>query len=198
MQLSRLYSNKPSLFEPIEFNRGFESNVLNVIYGAVTDLSDDSKDSHNLGKSTLIHVIDFMFLKSISGSNHFFETHQDRFKGLVLFLELGLNSGEFVTVRRSIDFNTRISFKMFEVGGQNWTEQDEDAWDHQDLSLEASRELLDGMLNLQVVSPYNYRKALTYFLRTQDDYKDVLQLQKFQTGRDIYWKPFVMNLLGFD
>jgi uncharacterized protein YydD (DUF2326 family) len=49
-----------------------------------------------------------------------------------------------------------------------------------------------------VLKPYDYRQAITYFLRSQDDWSDELQLKKFQIGKDIYWKPFVAHLFGFN
>ena len=38
---------------------------------------------------------------------------------------------------------------------------------------------------------------MTYFLRTQNDFRDVFKLDKFK-GRDKDWKPFMFDLLGFD
>jgi septal ring factor EnvC (AmiA/AmiB activator) len=35
-------------------------------------------------------------------------------------------------------------------------------------------------------------------LRTQADYRDELQLQKFAAGKDRHWKPFVAHLFGFN
>jgi uncharacterized protein YydD (DUF2326 family) len=63
----------------------------------------------------------------------------------------------------------------------------EDAW-----------RLLDGWLDLRILKPYDYRKAITYFLRAQGDYRDELQLQKFSSGKDRDWKPFVAHLFGFN
>jgi len=58
--------------------------------------------------------------------------------------------------------------------------------------------LLDGWLDLKILKPYDYRKAITYFLRTQGDYSDELQLSKFATGKDRHWKPFVAHLFGLN
>ena len=198
MQISRLYSNEKSLFTPIDFNCRETADILNVVYGDITDSSDEKRDSHNLGKTTLIHVINFMFLKDISSSKHFLETHKERFISFVFFLEISLNNGEFITIRRAVENNTRIAFKKHEDRSQDFTNDEISEWDHPELTLSAARELLDGILNLRVITPYDYRKALTYFLRTQDDYQSILQLQKFQAGQHVHWKPFVMNLLGFD
>lgn len=57
MKLSQLYANTES-FKSIVFNEG-----MNIILGRVTKKSDLTKDSHNLGKSTLIAVLDFMSLR---------------------------------------------------------------------------------------------------------------------------------------
>ncbi len=44
---------------------------------------------------------------------------------------------------------------------------------------------------------WNYRKTITYFLRSQQDYQDVFKLNKFK-GKDKDWKPMAFDLLGFD
>ena len=49
-----------------------------------------------------------------------------------------------------------------------------------------------------MLKPYDYRKAITYFLRSQGDFVDQLQLGKFQAGKDRDWKPFVAHLFGFN
>lgn len=198
MQLSRLYTNRPEIFETIRFNCCVQSDKLNVVFGAITDKENLKRDSHNLGKTTLIHVIDFMFLKDIAGSSHFFETHRDRFKMLAFFLEVATNDGDFVTIRRSVSEDTKISLVRHSDGNQDHSGNDFNDWDHEELSVSAARSILDGILNLRIIEPYDYRKALTYFLRTQADYNDVLQLQKFQVGQHKFWKPFIMTLLGFD
>jgi uncharacterized protein YydD (DUF2326 family) len=51
MKLSQLYANNK--FKNIVFNDG-----LNLILAKVTKKLDLNKDSHNLGKTTLIAVID--------------------------------------------------------------------------------------------------------------------------------------------
>ena len=56
MKISKIYSNKQ--FTNIEFNEDF-----NVIVGKIFDKSKKEKDTHNLGKTALIFVIDFLLLK---------------------------------------------------------------------------------------------------------------------------------------
>lgn len=199
MQLSRLYSNSDDIFRPIEFNCSTDADLMNVVYGDVTkEKYEGKRDSHNLGKTTLVYLIDFMFLKDITGTRHFLETHGHRFAQFDFFLELALNDGAFLTVKRSVQDNNKIALKKHEDRGQSFVELAAEEWDHKDLSRTAARELLDGILDLRVLRPYDYRKALSYFLRTQEDYNDVLQLQKFVAGAHSGWKPFVMTLLGFN
>lgn len=198
MQLSKLYSDNKLAFSDIEFHCGDKSSTINVIYGDVTDSSDEKRDSHNLGKTTLIHLLDFMFLLNIAGKNHFLETHKSRFESFAFYLEVALNDGDFVTIRRSVRENSKIAIKRHQYGAEDLTSLHQEEWDHFDLDLPVARELLDGLFSLNLIQPYDYRKALTYFLRSQDDYSDVLQLKKFQMGQHVYWKPFVMTLLGFD
>lgn len=198
MQLSRLYCNRPDIFGPIEFNSRDRSHLLNVVFGAVRQPKNKKRDSHNLGKTTLIHVIDFMLLKDITGSSHFFDTHAHRFEMLTLFFEVSVGDGTMVTIRRSVAEATKIAMVRHEDVLQDFCKNPPEAWDHEDLSLSAAREILDGILNLRVIEPYDFRKAQTYFLRTQADYNSVLQLQKFQVGQHKFWKPFVMTMLGFD
>jgi uncharacterized protein YydD (DUF2326 family) len=66
------------------------------------------------------------------------------------------------------------------------------------MSREDATKLLDGWLDLTILKPYDYRQAITYFLRTQADYRDELQLAKFASGKDRHWKPFVAHLFGFN
>jgi uncharacterized protein YydD (DUF2326 family) len=197
MQISRLYSNRPQIFTPIDFNCGEDANRLNVIYGEVHHPKDQKKDSHNLGKTTLAHLIDFLLLKGTS-PDQFLVKHHDRFNKFVFFIEILLNAGDFATIRRSAGDPNKIALKRHPLKHQDLTEAADDMWDHVDMSRENACQLLDGWLNLTVLKPYDYRKAITYFLRAQGDYRDELQLQKFASGKDRDWKPFVARLFGFN
>ena len=57
MKLSKFYSNKPELFEPVDFAQG-----LNVIQAEIRLPENRDKDTHNLGKTTLGRLLDFGFL----------------------------------------------------------------------------------------------------------------------------------------
>jgi len=196
MQISRIYCNKPEVFSPINFNCATEADRLNVVLGEVRHPKDQRKDSHNLGKTTLIHLIDFLLLKGMSPDQFLFK-NRHRFEHFVFFIEIALNTGKFATVRRSAADPNKIAMTRHEDRGQDFTNTANDEWDHYDLPRDTAVSLLDGWLDLRILKPYDYRQAITYFLRTQADYSDELQLQKFSSGKDVYWKPFVAHLFGF-
>lgn len=198
MQLSRLYSNREVIFHPIVFNSGPDAKRLNVILATIRQRKDRSRDSHNLGKTTLIHLIDFLLLKNVSSESHFLVKHADRFADFVFYLELRLHAGGFVTVRRSVADPTRIAFKQSKTAKVNLAALPEEEWDHIDVSLSAGRELLDAYLDLRMIKPWDYRKGVSYFLRSQEDYSDFFQIQKFVQGRDREWKPYLACILGLD
>ena len=81
MKLSKLYSND-ARFHSIDFNDG-----LNVVLGKVTRRYDSLRDSHNLGKSSLIEVLDFMLLKELKAGS-FFKRYASFFSVHVFYLEL--------------------------------------------------------------------------------------------------------------
>jgi uncharacterized protein YydD (DUF2326 family) len=197
MQISRLYSNLPDVFSPIDFNSGDRASRLNVIYGEVRHPSDQKRDSHNLGKTTLLHLIDFLLLKG-TWPGQFLVKNKGQFKGFTFFIELALNSGDYATIRRGVADPNRIAMTRHSEASVDFVNAAEDAWDHADISREDAVRLLDGWLDLKMLKPYDYRMAITYFLRAQGDYSDELQLQKFSAGKDKDWKPFVAHLFGFN
>lgn len=197
MQIERITSSQPEIFLPIVFNAGERSDVLNVVFGDVKRPKDSDRDSHNLGKTILIDVIDFMFLASV-GKGHLFSRQRNRFQGLVFFMELRLASNDFVGIRRSVDEPTRIDLMREEVPLGDCVEASPLSWSHTDVPFERAREILDGWFSFGVLGSYQYRKAITYFLRSQQDWSDELQLQKFSAGKDRDWKPFVGQLFGYD
>lgn len=197
MQISRIYSNDDSRFQGIDFNFGADADRISVIFGDVKRPKDKKRDSHNLGKTTLLHLIDFLMLKGTS-PEQFLVKHQDRFATLTFFIEIALNSGGFATIKRGAEFPNKIALTRHAEGQRELVDLPDDQWDHTDLSRDEAVKLLDGWLDLKVLKPYDYRMAITYFLRAQGDFSDELQLQKFQMGRDAHWKPFVAHLFGFN
>src|ERR1700728_4024236 len=125
MQISRIYSNKPSVFSPITLNYGDEADRLNVIYGEVRKPADKTRDSHNLGKTTLLHLIDFLLLRGMSPA-HFLQKHKDRFEAFLFFIELRLNSGQFVTVRRGADNPNSVALTLHNEPGLQFADAAED------------------------------------------------------------------------
>lgn len=198
MQLSRLYSNHDALFEPIDFNCGSAAKIINVVFARVTRKKERDGDSHNLGKTTLIHLLDFALLMDITSTNHFLEKHSQRFKSFVFYLELMTADGTFLTVRRSVEYATKISLKRHNEGNVDLAGLTETGWDHWEVGLAAARALVDSYLNLTLLAPWDYRKGVSYFLRTQEDYQDIFQIQKFMQGKDREWKPYIAAILGLD
>jgi uncharacterized protein YydD (DUF2326 family) len=192
MKLSRLYTNKPTVFSPIEFNEG-----LSVILARVNHPMDAEKHSHCLGKSLLISVIDFGLLCTV-GPSHFLNTQAERFQEFVFFLEIQTHDGAFVTVRRSVAEPTKIAFKRHAAKHQDFTGLGDEAWDHVRVAFKKARTLLDSLLGLTTIKPWHYRKGVTYFLRSQHDYLDVFQLAKYGHGRHLEWKPYLARIIGLN
>ena len=191
MKLSRFYSNQPDLFEPIEFVPG-----LNVIMAEIRLPENRKKDTHNLGKTTLARMLDFGFLSS-RDSKFFLFKHIDIFSNLIFFLEVELVDASFVTVRRSVEEASKISFKKHAAGHQDFSELPASEWDHLDMPFERAREMLDALLDWRALKPWSYRKGLGYLLRSQDDFRDVFHLRKFAAAHSD-WKPFLAHILGFN
>jgi uncharacterized protein YydD (DUF2326 family) len=187
MKLSQLYANNS--FKNIVFNDG-----LNLVLAKVTKKLDLNKDSHNLGKTTLIAVIDFMLLKELK-EGHIFKKHNQQFDNYIFFLEILLNSGEFLTIKRSIKTASKVSFKLLNSSTNLLNEEN---WDETNIGFEKAELALNNYLAFDILKKWPYRKSVTYFLRSQNDFNDVFQLSKFSKGKDIDWKPFMFDLLGFD
>lgn len=197
MKITKIYANDPR-FQPITFNEGF-----NIIYGDVEvkiDRSTGRAHEHNLGKTSLVHLIDFLLLKGVSRDS-IFSRHKEKFSTWVFYVELKLNNGKYLTIKRSVDHNTKISFKEHFAKDQDFSKSND--WDRQDLALNAAskddnpKAVLDSYLNFNIAPEYNFRTYLGYLLRAQDDYGDVFKLSKFD-GKDVNWKPPLFKLLGFE
>ena len=170
------------------------NNGLNVVLGKVTKRDEVQKDSHNLGKSTLIDVLDFMLLKNIDKS-HIFKKYSPLFDNHIFYLEIELNEGSYLTIRRAVNQATRISFKNNEA---TMICTEDTAWDETNVTIDKAREFLNTQLSFDVLQDWQYRKTVSFFLRTQKDYINVFQLGKFLNGKHKDWKPVVFELLGYD
>ena len=192
MKLSRLYSNQDDKFQPIEFRDG-----LNVLYANITRPKEEDKDSHNLGKTTLLHLIDFMLLKQLR-TPHFLHDHAQLFRTFEFYMEVELNYGSYVTIKRSVKNSSKISLKLHTDGKRNFADFQLISWDYDQLPLKSAIEVFNGILRLEVLGEYSYRVGLAYVLRTQKDFIDIFDVSKFWHGRDAEWKPLIALLLGFD
>ena len=188
MKLSKLYSND-SRFHNMTFN-----SELNVVLGKVVHRDEEQKDSHNLGKSTLVDLLDFMMLKNIDKS-HIFKKYRSLFNEQIFYLEVVLNSGKYLTIRRSVAEPTKVSFKSSEIS-QTCSENTQ--WDENALAIKKARKYFNDLLGFDVLPNWLYRKTVTFFLRTQKDYINVFQLKKFISGKHKEWKPAVFELLGYN
>ncbi len=162
MKIMQMYSNSLK-FKSVKFNEQF-----NIILGDIKYPNDLNKDSHNLGKSTLINLIDFMFLKGID-KDYFLK--KSGFSEHIFFMELKLNNSKYLTIKRSVENNTKISFKLHDEPYQDFI--NEFFWDHVDLSISAkndkdnARFVLNRYLEFDVLKNEKYRKTLSYFFRTK-------------------------------
>ncbi|MBA7525984.1 hypothetical protein ES705_18144 [subsurface metagenome] len=119
----------------------------------------------------------------------------DIFIGQYFYGEFKLNNGKFLIIKRSIDTPTKISFKLNNVKLNDFLTNI--TWDIEDLSLKKAKEQLNEYLSFDILNNWSYRKSITYYLRSQQDYLDVFKLNKFK-GKHKDWKPFVFDLLGFN
>ena len=190
MKLSKIYSNYPRKFRIVRFRDG-----LNVVLGRVQDPGAKKKDTHNLGKTLFAQVIDFCLLKGKDPD--FFLFKHSQFEDFTFFLEVRTQNGEYVTIRRSVKEGSKGSFKRHPTPDQDFAELPEQGWDHWNLPFDTAKKVLDGILDLKVVSPWSFRQAVSYSLRSQRDYDEPFKLAKF-AGSHSEWKPFLAHILGFD
>lgn len=191
MKLSKLYANQSNVFEPIIFNDG-----LNIILGEIRLKENKNKDTHNLGKSTLGHIIDFCLLKG-RDRNSFIFKNQDLFGDFIFFLEVKINDKNFLTIKRAVKDNTRVAIHKHNESNQNFITLPDQDWIHSDFkSFDRSKKALDSLLNLSFIKPWDFRQAISYALRSEYDYKEVFKLPKFHN--DIDWKPYIAHILGLN
>ena len=185
MKLIKVFSDGP--FKNVKFNEGY-----NVVLATIHD-KENKKDTHNLGKTSLLIVIDFLLLSSFTKRSPILSN--PIFSKQTFFLEILLNSGKYLVIRRSIAKASKISFKLSESPLANFDIPTE--WDEENVAIETAKDMLNTYLGYDVLTHWLYRKSISYFRRSQKDYLDVFQLNKFK-GKHIEWKPFVFDLLGFD
>ena len=85
MKLSKLYSNKPDIFGPIDFIGG-----LNTVIAEIRLPENKAKDTHNLGKTTLWQGPRFLLSPGQGHKNFSSSNILDRFREFVFYLEIEL------------------------------------------------------------------------------------------------------------
>jgi len=190
MKLSLLYSNNKK-FMSIDFNDG-----VNIIIGRINNPENMKANVHNLGKSVIVRLIDYMLLKDTSKGGYF---NDKTFEGYCFFLEIKLNDGSYATIKRETKSNL-VSIKKHIYAKQNYINENE--WDYDNYKVTGKKrnaqDVLQALLKFNVLSDMKYRNSLTYFLRGQNDYNDPFQLSKYGKGRDSVWKPMLFELLGYN
>lgn len=195
MKLSKIYSNN-KMFKGVKFNNG-----LNFVVGKIENIYGEN-DTHNLGKTKLADLIDFMLLMDGNrelreGKSIFLTEYFGSFRNHIFFLEVLLNNGDYLTIKRGVETNTNISFKLHNEENQNFI--NEKNWDYENVSLNAkktknAKDVLCEILDFNILKNNSIRTYLGYFLRTQYDYANTFKLK----NRNDNWKPMLLDLLGFD
>jgi len=199
MKLSKLYSNKP--FHNTTFIT--DKGGFNVVMGDVK--KKRRENSHSLGKSKLGELLNFMLLKDHK-SIFFYskKTTKEKFlnKGYDFYLEILLNNGKYLTIKRSLDKPTKVSFKLNNKKSDGYIQYE--TFDESPKSFKKAKNYLNEQLNFDFCNQTgeSYRKLVNYSLRTQGDYdpnsNTIFQLKKFIRGGDKHWKPLLFSLLGFE
>lgn len=190
MKLSSIYSNRPKEFSLIKFNP-----ELNIVLGEVRDPQNIEKDTHNLGKTTLARLLDFMFL-SERDSKLFLFKHFSKFESFIFFLEIEISTNHYLTIKRGVQNNTLISFELHDEKFRDFSQYN--SWAHSEVTIKNAKLLLDGWLNFKKFLPDDdYRKIIGFTIRKQDDFQQIFKLTR-DKGADGLWKPHVAALLGLD
>lgn len=187
IKLGRLYSNKEDIFPEIKFHDG-----LNVVFASVTK-HIDNKSSHSLGKTTLIDVIDFCFLKQISKA-HIFK--KDCFLEFVFFLEIQCDDEKYVTVRRPVSGKISITTRRESI---KFVSQDLTGWDYQDLAFKNAKNELNRLICPDSIrkSGFGYRNGLRYCLRKQTNYENTFKVNNSRES-DSSWAPYLASIIGIN
>jgi uncharacterized protein YydD (DUF2326 family) len=191
MKLSRLYSNQPAVFESLEFRDG-----LCAVLAEIRVPANRLLDTHNLGKTTVGELIDYCLLKGKS-KDFFLFKHEARFAEFTFYLEIQLPTGEYLTIARPVVPGSRVDLMRSETSIPDVTTMGDAEWNHVGLPFVRARMLLDGIIGIDALKPWGFRKLVGYLIRSQSDYMDVFQLGKF-SGKHQDWKPFVALLVGLE
>lgn len=153
MKLARVYSNDEATFPTITFHEG-----LNVIFARVQNPAQRDQDSHNLGKTFLIEIIDFALLKEVD-AKHPLRRFPDCFGEFVFYLEVVTTRGQYVTVRRRVQGRPVCSIHVADAPHGPLLAAPDDTWTYPALSRTTGVETLNRLLGLAVPNGYDYRKG---------------------------------------
>ncbi len=198
MQLNRLYSNLDDLFTPVHFNAAKNAALFNVIFAEVKQKRSKLTDSHNLGKTTLIALIDFMLLKDVSGDDHFLSKHKARFHNFIFYMEIAIHGGGFVTVRRSVADPTAIALKRTTESIEDARKLAPEDWDHWDMTLTAARQALDAYLHLSMVKPIGLPHRRLLFPAHPGRLQRIFPNPEIHAGQGSRVEPYLAGILGLD
>ncbi|MCH5180974.1 MAG: DUF2326 domain-containing protein [Erysipelotrichales bacterium] len=189
MKLSKLYTNNDN-FKTVIFN-----DFVNIIIGRIDFPENKVSNAHNLGKTIIVRLIDYLLLKDNTKGEYF---DGKTFEDYIFFLEIKLNNGKYATIKRRPNSNL-VSIKLHDIGKQNLI--NETYWDYDNYTINGKKNaqtVLQNLLDFNVLSEIKYRNSLTYFLRGQEDYSDPFQLKKYTKGKEKNWKPMLFELLGYN
>lgn len=145
MKLSKLYCNDVR-FKNISFNL----TGLNVIYADVVTSLNDKKNSHDLGKTKLAELIDFLFIKQLNNNSFLIKAKDEVgvtvFQNHIFYLELLLSSGKYLTIRRSIASPSKTSFALNDQRVNDFNPPLE--WINEDLGIKQAKTILGDFLAL--------------------------------------------------
>jgi uncharacterized protein YydD (DUF2326 family) len=189
MKFTKLYSNQEDKFPTILFN-----DWLNVIFWHISNLSDKDKDSHNLWKTTLLHLLDFMLIKKVN--NDFFLKKYSQLTDFIFFLQIQLNTWWYLTIMRWA--TTKISIKKHTDADLDVRQLEKKQWTHFEIWFDSAKSIVDNEIWLSFLWKFDFRKWLWYCLRSQDDYWDLFRLPKYSRSPDIDWKPYLFLVMGLD
>lgn len=187
IKLSQIYSNQRQIFPEIEFRDG-----LNVIFASVSK-QIDKKSSHSLGKTTLIDIIDFCFLKQIK-KDHILK--KNCFSGFVFFLEIQFHEDRYVTIKRPVSGKVSITTTTEK---SRFNSKCIVNWEHQELALKAAKDILNKIICPKSIYDlgYSYRSGLRYCLRKQTQYENTFKVNNSREA-DSNWAPYLASVIGIN
>lgn len=186
MIISQLYSSNNS-FKDVKFNKD-----LNIILGKVK--ATNKNDDHNLGKSKVGELIDYMLLKQPAKKTCFLYVHSV-FKNYDFYLEIILYDSSYCTIKRNVE-NDYVKIKLTDKSIK--LDDDFTNWDYEFTTISDAKEQLQKLLNFNVLSEYDYRTFIHFNIRNDEQIITDKRFQKYSKIKDSLWKSQILNLLGYD